>query len=270
MVGSRSSVSSRERISDGPKPYLPGEQVVELQAGAIERRLPPVVVRHHEAEIADQVRRVLQQQAALVQRLHHQPNVALLQVAHAAVHQLGAAAGRAFAEVALLQQQRGISAAGRVDRDAGAGRAAADDDDVPGAGVRLEAAAHLLAGQRTYPCAALRLPPARWASSDIACTPRGVDPAVIEIEQRADGDRVIDRLVVPASRPQGLHVFRAYPRRIGVDLLHEAEQRLVAIVERARIPDRAERPTPALRPRAVPPRPRRASAVKTGSRCGTR
>ena len=105
MSGRRSSVSSRERMRELPKPYLPGQQIVELEADAVERRLPPVVVRHHEAEIVHQVRRVAQQQAAFLQRFHHQRDVALLQIAHAAVHQLGAAAGGAFAEIALLEQR---------------------------------------------------------------------------------------------------------------------------------------------------------------------
>jgi hypothetical protein len=41
-------------------------------------------------QFADEMRRVLPQQSALLQRLHHERDVALLEIAHAAVHQLGA------------------------------------------------------------------------------------------------------------------------------------------------------------------------------------
>ena len=48
------------------------------------------------------------------------------------MHEFGAAARRAFAEVVLLQEQDVVTAARRVDRDAHARGTAADDDDVPG------------------------------------------------------------------------------------------------------------------------------------------
>ena len=54
--------------------------------------------------------RVLQQQPALLQRFHHQTDVALLQIAHAAMRQLGAAAGRTLAKIALLQKQYIVTA----------------------------------------------------------------------------------------------------------------------------------------------------------------
>ena len=45
-----------------------GEQIVELEADAVEGRLPPGVVGHNEGEIVDEVRRVLAKQAAFFQR----------------------------------------------------------------------------------------------------------------------------------------------------------------------------------------------------------
>ena len=89
------------------------------------------------------MRRVLAQQSALFQRLHDQREVALLQVAHAAVHQLGAAAGSAFPEVALFQQKNVIAAAGGVDGHAHSGGSATHYNQVPGARVRAETAIHL-------------------------------------------------------------------------------------------------------------------------------
>ena len=84
------------------KAVLAGEQLIELQSEAVEWRLPPVVIWHHEAQIMHQMRRVLQKQSALLECLHDQSDIALFQVTNAAVSQLGAATGRAFAEVALL------------------------------------------------------------------------------------------------------------------------------------------------------------------------
>ncbi len=88
---------------------------------------------------------VLEEQAALLERLHHQRYVALFQVTDAAVNQLGAAAGSSFAEVALLQQEHVIPTGGAIDRHAGAGGASAYHDNVPRAGVRFEPAVHLSA-----------------------------------------------------------------------------------------------------------------------------
>ena len=121
---------------------LTGEHVVDLQPDAVERRLPPVVVGNHERQVGDQVRRIAAQHAALLERLHHQRDVALLEITDAAVHQLGAAARRPLAEVALLEQQRRIPARGGVDGDAHPGGAAADDDEVPGALVAAPALEH--------------------------------------------------------------------------------------------------------------------------------
>ncbi len=82
-----------------------GEQVVNLEADAVEGRLPPGIAGHDEGEVVDEVRRVLPEQAALLERLHDEGDVALLEIADAAVDQLGGAAGGAFAEILVLEQQ---------------------------------------------------------------------------------------------------------------------------------------------------------------------
>src|SRR5208283_5082492 len=89
----------------GPEAVLAGEQVVELETDTIEGSFPPVVVGHHEAQVADQVRGVLKKQSALLEGFHDERDVALFEVTHAAMHQLGAAAGGALAEIALLEQE---------------------------------------------------------------------------------------------------------------------------------------------------------------------
>jgi hypothetical protein len=76
------------------------------------------------------VRRVPAQRRALAQSLAHQTDVALLQVAHATVHELGGTARRRRREVAGFDQRRAIAARRGVDRGAESGRTAADHDDV--------------------------------------------------------------------------------------------------------------------------------------------
>jgi hypothetical protein len=60
----------------------------------------------------------------------HQPEVEVLQVAQAAVDELARAARGAGRVVGTLQQRDAVAARRGVERDAGAGDAAADDDDV--------------------------------------------------------------------------------------------------------------------------------------------
>src|SRR5947209_1934335 len=127
------------------EPPAAGEQVVGGQPGPVERLLPPAVTGQNEREIADDVRGVPPQPAALLECIENKLNVPLPQVAHAAVDELGTPARRAAAEVAALGEQNRVPPAGGIDRDPGPGRPAADDDDVPrpdpvaGTGKRLGA-----------------------------------------------------------------------------------------------------------------------------------
>ena len=101
------------------------------------RDLPPPVARHHDRQLARQVRRVGEEPAPLVERLEDElqlPEVELregaLEVAHPAVDELGGARAGPGGEVVALDQGDGEAARRRVERDAGARRAAADDEDV--------------------------------------------------------------------------------------------------------------------------------------------
>ena len=76
----------------------------------------------------DEVRRELDQQLALQQRLADQPEVEVLQVAEAAVDHLRGAARGADGEVIALQQRDRIPARRRIESDPGAGDPAADHD----------------------------------------------------------------------------------------------------------------------------------------------
>ena len=90
-----------------------------------------MVVGHDEGQIMNQMRRIFQKDAALLQRFHDQRNVALLQITHPAMHQLGRAAGSPFAEIRLFEQHHLIAPRGRVERNPHSGRATANNRQVP-------------------------------------------------------------------------------------------------------------------------------------------
>ena len=108
-----------------------GEAVIEPEAEGVVRRCPLFFAGDDEGFAFEKVRRVFRETAAFAQGFAHEIDVALREVAHAAVDEFGAAAGGAFGEIAAFQQQGRESARGGIYRDAKAGRAAADDDDVP-------------------------------------------------------------------------------------------------------------------------------------------
>ena len=54
----------------------------------------------------------------------------------------------------------------------------------------------------------------------------GVDPAVVEIEQRADGNGVVNGLVCEAGLVKRVDVRRLYGDGIEIDFVDKAEQRL--------------------------------------------
>ena len=109
----------------------PAEPVVEEQAGAqLPGRAQRVVMRQHEAQRPDQVRGVAQQHLALGERLVHEPQRALLEVAQAAVDQLGRGRGSRRGEIVLLEQQHPDAPPGRVTGDPRPVDAAADDGEV--------------------------------------------------------------------------------------------------------------------------------------------
>jgi hypothetical protein len=84
----------------------------------------------HEAQRPDDVRRRAQQHLALGQRLTHQRKRVKLEVAQAAVDQLGGGGGRGAAEIAHLGQEHAQPAALRVTGDATTVDSATDDGEV--------------------------------------------------------------------------------------------------------------------------------------------
>ena len=94
-----------------------------IRAGAVEGG-------HDQRQRAHQMRRQRHHQLALEQGLADEPEVEVLQVAQAAVDELARAAGGPRGEVRALEQRHAVAARGGVQRDARAGDAATDDDDI--------------------------------------------------------------------------------------------------------------------------------------------
>jgi hypothetical protein len=108
-----------------------GHRVVEVQADADHAIRPRAVEGgDHERQRPHEVRREPDHELALEQRLAHEAEIEVLQVAKAAVDELARAARGARGEVGLLDQRDRVAAGGGVERDARAGDPAADDDEV--------------------------------------------------------------------------------------------------------------------------------------------
>ena len=107
------------------------QSVVEPETGRVVRQLPVTKRGHQELSSVDQVRGVLEQQRTLVQCLANKWDIALRQISHSAMNELGAAAGGSVREVARFQEQGAVAAGGGIDGRAQSRCAAADDKDVP-------------------------------------------------------------------------------------------------------------------------------------------
>ena len=105
--------------------------VVHVQADAGQPVGPrPVEGGHHERQRTHQVRGEGHVELALEQRLAHEPEVEVLQVAQAAVHELGRARGGSDRVVGALHQRDRVAARGGVERHARARDAAAHDQHI--------------------------------------------------------------------------------------------------------------------------------------------
>ena len=114
----------------------PAAQVVHPEDPAeqpCDAAVDETVAREHrdeERQHVHEVGRVAQRDLALGERLAHQAELLLLEVADAAVHELRRARRRADREVAPLDQRGAQAPAGGIEGAAGTGDAAAHDDDV--------------------------------------------------------------------------------------------------------------------------------------------
>ncbi len=119
---------------DGERPrqaHPPADAVVEEEPGTDHPRRAQVrLVRQHERQRLDQVRRLREQHLALGERLGDQPEFVVLEIAQSAVDQLGAPLRGCRGEIVLLDQQRREPAPGSVARHAGTVDATPDDQEI--------------------------------------------------------------------------------------------------------------------------------------------
>ena len=109
----------------------PADMVVEEQAEPDQPgRTQALGVRQHEAHRPDDVRRGLPEHLALHQRFPHQPELVVLEIAQAAMDQLGRPGRRAAGEIVHLGEKDGIAAAHGIARDAASVDAATNDKNV--------------------------------------------------------------------------------------------------------------------------------------------
>ena len=113
-----------------PEP-LGGHRVVHVQADAHRAlRVLPFKGGDEQLERAHQVRREVHEQRTLEQRLAHEAQVEVLEIAKAAVHELRGTARRAGGVVVALDERHAVPARGGIQRHAGAGDPAADDHEI--------------------------------------------------------------------------------------------------------------------------------------------
>ena len=111
-----------------------GNPIVELGANGVVGQLPQAEARNQQFQRMGEKRRAAQHGHALMQGPAHQRELAavefpngLLQIADAAVHQLGGGHGGLRDKVSRIQQDGGKSSQLRIQRAAQAGGPAADD-----------------------------------------------------------------------------------------------------------------------------------------------
>ena len=75
----------------GAQPQLAGHHIIDFKAHRIKRATPPFIVGYQKLLVFHQMGGVVHQQAAFLQGFQYQGDIALRQVAHPAMHQLGAA-----------------------------------------------------------------------------------------------------------------------------------------------------------------------------------
>ena len=110
---------------------LAAQKVIQKQAGADHPARPRMrLMRQHELQRFDQMRRCLEQHFALMQGLAYQAEFIVFEVAQAAMDQLGAPLRGRRSKIALLDQQHRQAAPGGVTRDAATIDATADDQQV--------------------------------------------------------------------------------------------------------------------------------------------
>ena len=87
-------------------------------------------MRQHEAHGPDDVGRCIEQNLTLDQRLAHEPEFVVFEIAQSAVDELAGSRGCPLGQIVLLAQDHREAAARRIARDARTIDAAPDDDEI--------------------------------------------------------------------------------------------------------------------------------------------
>src|SRR6266404_961588 len=109
----------------GTEGELSGEPIVNSQTDCIKRNFPEAISRNHELERVYEVRGILQHQPSLMQGFPHQGDIALLQVANAAMSQFRRAARGSLCKICLFYKKGSKSARRSLYRGAETCRSAA-------------------------------------------------------------------------------------------------------------------------------------------------
>ncbi|MNO76254.1 hypothetical protein D3C76_673250 [compost metagenome] len=144
-LGLERAAGAKPYAARGWQPFPPAQMVIKEQPGADQPgRAQMRAVRQDEAQRADDMRRLAQQDLTLGEGLAHQAEFAVFQIAQAAVDQLAAGGGGMAGKVVLFAKEHGQPAPGSIRRDADAIDATADHGDVVdlGEGAGMLADAH--------------------------------------------------------------------------------------------------------------------------------
>ena len=188
--------------------------------------------------------RVAAQALALAQRLVDEADVAVLQVAQAAVHELGRLRRRAAGEVVALDQRGAQPAAGGVEGDAGAGDAAADDQHVE----RLRQRCSARRGRRS------RAPSGQPQPQPPQPPRRGMAPPIVERGEASGRPSHVARAGCIERRPGGIG-SAASASRVYTDFVagrgHIALEKLTPLLARNACRERRVARPPTVRHTAV-------------------
>src|SRR5579863_9104344 len=97
------------------------------------------------------MRRVAQHVSPLAQRIKYQSQVHLLQIAHAAMDELGTPAGRLLGEIGAFHKQSAIASRSSLDCAAEAGRSAANNQHIPWRSCSSQLAQDFLSCNQAFP-----------------------------------------------------------------------------------------------------------------------
>jgi len=124
-------VVAQVEAARGRQQLAAAQMVVEEEAEAQHPgRTEPGMVRQDETQRPDDVGGEAPQHLALHQRLAHQAELVVLEIAQSTVDELGGRGGGGAGEVALLEEDGCKSPSGRIARDAAAIDAPSDDSEV--------------------------------------------------------------------------------------------------------------------------------------------